>query len=165
MHEKYGKKRAGPWSTLQRWGGGGLEKGLQGPPPPQSKFFGSHVLYWTHSSPPVLGFAASRFRSCSKYRPVAFNGSTLFFCVASLSMVDPMYQYSLQWFNNLFLAGIDNAEPSEDLDERSLPCDASVLFWLCVLSTSAPKPHGLRNPIPAASGTGPLHGPLMPGTI
>jgi dynein heavy chain len=54
----------------------------------------------------------------SKYRPVAFNGSTLFFCVASLSMVDPMYQYSLQWFNNLFLAGIDNAEPSEDLDER-----------------------------------------------
>eukprot|EP00668_Euglena_longa_P033152 GGOE01042680.1.p1 GENE.GGOE01042680.1~~GGOE01042680.1.p1 ORF type:complete len:1142 (-),score=473.48 GGOE01042680.1:287-3586(-) len=54
----------------------------------------------------------------SKYRPVAFNGSTLFFCVSSLSMVDPMYQYSLQWFNNLFLSGIDNTEPNDDLDIR-----------------------------------------------
>ena len=32
MREKYGKKRAGRWSPLR---GGGLEKGLQGPPSPQ----------------------------------------------------------------------------------------------------------------------------------
>eukprot|EP01065_Artemidia_motanka_P012700 TRINITY_DN1700_c1_g1_i1.p1 TRINITY_DN1700_c1_g1~~TRINITY_DN1700_c1_g1_i1.p1 ORF type:complete len:1558 (+),score=611.23 TRINITY_DN1700_c1_g1_i1:2-4675(+) len=54
----------------------------------------------------------------NKYRPVAFRASILFFCVAALSAVDPMYQYSLQWFMSLFLNGIDKAEPSEDLDER-----------------------------------------------
>ena len=54
----------------------------------------------------------------SKYRPVAFNGAVLFFCAASLSMVDPMYQYSMQWFVNLFLAACDSAEPDEELENR-----------------------------------------------
>ncbi|CAE7685039.1 DNAH1, partial [Symbiodinium sp. KB8] len=37
-----------------------------------------------------------------QYRPVAFRASVLYFCIADLSGVDPMYQYSLQWFTNLF---------------------------------------------------------------
>ena len=52
------------------------------------------------------------------YRPVAFHGAILFFCSAALSQVDPMYQYSLQWFISLFLRGIEEAEEDEDLQNR-----------------------------------------------
>lgn len=38
------------------------------------------------------------------YRPVAQHGSLLFFCISDLSNIDPMYQYSLPWFINLFLS-------------------------------------------------------------
>ena len=36
------------------------------------------------------------------YRPVAQRASLLFFCIADLAGVDPMYQYSLAWFSLLF---------------------------------------------------------------
>ena len=32
------------------------------------------------------------------FRCVAFRASLLFFCIVDLSTIDPMYQYSLQWF-------------------------------------------------------------------
>lgn len=38
-----------------------------------------------------------------QYRPVAIRASLLFFCIADLAGVDPMYQYSLSWFVALFL--------------------------------------------------------------
>ena len=44
------------------------------------------------------------------YIPVAVNTQILFFCVADLATVDPMYQYSLEWFISIFLGGIANAE-------------------------------------------------------
>lgn len=50
-----------------------------------------------------------------KYVPVAFRGSTLFFAISDLSLIDPMYQYSLSWFTHLFVNGITHAEPSDDL--------------------------------------------------
>ena len=46
----------------------------------------------------------------SLYIPVAVNTQILFFCVADLANIDPMYQYSLEWFINIFLNGIANAE-------------------------------------------------------
>ena len=52
------------------------------------------------------------------YRPVAFHGSLLFFCVSDLVNADPMYQYSLQWFIDLYSRGIDDAQPNDDLDIR-----------------------------------------------
>jgi dynein heavy chain, axonemal len=52
------------------------------------------------------------------YRPVAFRASILYFCIADLSSVDPMYQYSLPWFTNLFVNGIRNSPPAEDADTR-----------------------------------------------
>ena len=55
-----------------------------------------------------------------KYRPVAFRGSILYFCICDLSTVDPMYQYSLQWYITLFVKSCDEAEDSEDLEERKL---------------------------------------------
>lgn len=53
-----------------------------------------------------------------KYRPVATRGSVLFFVVASLCEIDPMYQFSLQYFNDIFNMTISNAEQSSDLDKR-----------------------------------------------
>lgn len=46
----------------------------------------------------------------SLYIPVAFNTQILFFCVADLANMDPMYQYSLEWFISIFLGGMANAE-------------------------------------------------------
>ena len=52
------------------------------------------------------------------YQPVAFRASILYFCVADLSPIDPMYQFSLQWFVSLFEKGIDDAPSSDELQER-----------------------------------------------
>ena len=55
----------------------------------------------------------------AKYIPVAFRASILFFCISDLCEIDPMYQYSLGWFTNLFVLSIDNCEADKtDLDER-----------------------------------------------
>lgn len=43
------------------------------------------------------------------YRPVAYRASLLFFAIVDLASIDPMYQYSLQWFANLFGSSIDNS--------------------------------------------------------
>lgn len=52
------------------------------------------------------------------YRPVAKRASLLYFVVADLGEVDPMYQYSLQWFTKLFVRGIGAAKPAPTLDAR-----------------------------------------------
>lgn len=36
-----------------------------------------------------------------KYRPVATQGSVMYFVIASLSEIDPMYQYSLKYFKQV----------------------------------------------------------------
>ncbi|XP_018331814.1 dynein heavy chain 1, axonemal-like [Agrilus planipennis] len=53
-----------------------------------------------------------------QYIPVARRGQILFFCVADLSNVDPMYQYSLEWFINIFSNSMAEAEKSDILMER-----------------------------------------------
>jgi dynein heavy chain len=52
------------------------------------------------------------------YVPVAFVASILFFCIADLANIDPMYQYSLPFFVNLFIVSIEKAEKSDDLEKR-----------------------------------------------
>lgn len=54
----------------------------------------------------------------SLYRPVAVRACVLFFCIVDLSNIDHMYQYSLNWFLNLFTLGIANAKKSTVLEER-----------------------------------------------
>lgn len=44
-----------------------------------------------------------------KYRLVAFRAQILFFTIVDLAVIDPMYQYSLQWFASLFGSSIDNS--------------------------------------------------------
>ncbi|CAI8029533.1 Dynein heavy chain 6, axonemal [Geodia barretti] len=53
-----------------------------------------------------------------KYRKVATRGSVMYFVVAVLGDVDPMYQYSLKYFNQLFNSCIEQSEPSPDLEVR-----------------------------------------------
>jgi len=52
------------------------------------------------------------------YVPVAFKTSILFFCIADLANIDPMYQYSLPFFVNLFLNAIEKSAKSDDLEIR-----------------------------------------------
>jgi dynein heavy chain len=56
--------------------------------------------------------------SRNSFRPVAYRGSILYFTIAGLGTVDPMYQYSLQWFRNLFVQAIRLSEKSDDHDVR-----------------------------------------------
>jgi dynein heavy chain len=60
-----------------------------------------------------------------QYVPVAVNTQILFFCVADMANIDPMYQYSLEWFVNIFLGGISNAERAGTIQ---LIMTVSILF-------------------------------------
>ena len=52
------------------------------------------------------------------YKPVARHVSVLFFCISELATIEPMYQYSLTWFVNLFEDTISKAEKSRDNARR-----------------------------------------------
>eukprot|EP00762_Andalucia_godoyi_P000666 ANDGO_05308.mRNA.1 Dynein-1-beta heavy chain len=52
------------------------------------------------------------------YRAVARRGSILYFVVADMSSVDPMYQNSLPYFANLFQLCLRNSEKSTELPVR-----------------------------------------------
>ena len=61
---------------------------------------------------------ASITEARDKYKPVAIRGSVLFFAIADLGLVDPMYQYSLKYFKKLFNLCITQAVASTNLDTR-----------------------------------------------
>lgn len=46
------------------------------------------------------------------YRRAAYRASILFFCTIDLSSIDPMYQFSLQWFSKLYEVSIKNTPNS-----------------------------------------------------
>ncbi|KAI3358460.1 hypothetical protein L3Q82_014895 [Scortum barcoo] len=52
------------------------------------------------------------------YRPVAEHSSILFFCISELANIEPMYQYSLTWFINLYLYSIAQSLKSDNVAER-----------------------------------------------
>ena len=52
------------------------------------------------------------------YRTAATRGSLIYFVIADLANIDPMYQYSLVYFQQLFRRCITNSEPSPDLAVR-----------------------------------------------
>lgn len=54
------------------------------------------------------------------YAPIAVHSSILFFSIADLANIEPMYQYSLTWFINLFIMSIDNSEKNDVVDKRSV---------------------------------------------
>jgi dynein heavy chain len=52
------------------------------------------------------------------YRVVATRGSVIYFVVANLALVDPMYQYSLQYYKELFNQRLAKTEKKDVLQER-----------------------------------------------
>ena len=55
-------------------------------------------------------------REC--YRTVATRGSIIYFVIADMAQIDPMYQYSLQYYQTLFATCLRDSEPCEVQDER-----------------------------------------------
>ena len=52
------------------------------------------------------------------YLPVAEHSAILFFCISDLANIDPMYQYSLNWFINLYNNSILNSDKFTELGLR-----------------------------------------------
>ncbi|KAK6642963.1 hypothetical protein RUM43_004465 [Polyplax serrata] len=52
------------------------------------------------------------------YRPIAAHSAVLYYCITDLPNVDPMYQYSLGWFINLYIISIETANKSKILEKR-----------------------------------------------
>ncbi|XP_012645608.2 dynein axonemal heavy chain 3 [Microcebus murinus] len=52
------------------------------------------------------------------YKPVAVHSATIFFCISELANIEPMYQYSLTWFINLYMHSLAHSLKSEELDLR-----------------------------------------------
>lgn len=52
------------------------------------------------------------------YNPVAIRGSLLYFTIVDLSTIDPMYQFSLEYFKEIFIQSIERAPKFEDDLER-----------------------------------------------
>nr|DBA18657.1 TPA: hypothetical protein GDO54_016881 [Pyxicephalus adspersus] len=52
------------------------------------------------------------------YRPIAKHSSVLFFSIADLANIDPMYQYALNWFVNLYINSIQDSNKSKILEKR-----------------------------------------------
>ncbi|XP_068444624.1 dynein axonemal heavy chain 6 isoform X2 [Clinocottus analis] len=63
-----------------------------------------------------------------RYRPVATRGSVLYFVIASLSEIDPMYQFSLKYFKQLFNSTIETSEESSVLEDRLQILLDQILF-------------------------------------
>lgn len=66
----------------------------------------------------------------SQYIPVAVNTQILFFCVADMANIDPMYQYSLEWFIGIFLGSISNAERADNIPQRIVNINNYFTFSL-----------------------------------
>ncbi|CDQ98597.1 unnamed protein product, partial [Oncorhynchus mykiss] len=65
-----------------------------------------------------------------EYVPVAVRTQILFFCVSDLSNVDPMYQYSLEWFLSIFMSGIANSERADTVEQRIISINEFFTFSL-----------------------------------
>jgi dynein heavy chain len=61
---------------------------------------------------------------------VSQEASCLFFAISDLGFIDPMYQYSLTYFLDLFIFSIESSEKSEDLQVRLENINAHFLFSL-----------------------------------
>ncbi|NXP46066.1 DYH7 protein, partial [Heliornis fulica] len=57
-------------------------------------------------------------KSREGYRRIAKHSSVLFFSVADLANIDPMYQYSLSWFVNLFINSIHDSKKCRFFEKR-----------------------------------------------
>ena len=66
------------------------------------------------------------------YRPVANRASLLYFVIADLGQVDPMYQYSLPWFTQLFIRSTVIAPKSTEADIRVINLNDTFTYSVYV---------------------------------
>ncbi|CRK98972.1 CLUMA_CG011958, isoform A [Clunio marinus] len=52
------------------------------------------------------------------YHSVATHAATIYYSITDLPNVDPMYQFSLSWYINLFIFSIENANKSKEIMKR-----------------------------------------------
>ena len=64
------------------------------------------------------------------YSPVAYSSQVLFFCIADLANIEPVYQYSLSWFIALFISSIKNSEKGRDVQKRLENLDEHFTYSL-----------------------------------
>jgi len=60
------------------------------------------------------------------YRTVAKRGSLLYFVITDVSLIDPMYQYSLVYVKKLFVKAIELTPKNDNLDKRLTALLASI---------------------------------------
>ena len=72
--------------------------------------------------------------SREKYRPVARRGSVLYFVIANLSLINEMYQYSLEFFTRLFKLRLEKSEQSDEIEKRLIILidDITKNFYLAI---------------------------------
>ena len=66
----------------------------------------------------------------NQYYSVAKRGSIIFFVIADMSAIDPMYQYSLSYFQRLFNSCIDKSEKADTLEERLTVLKNNITLWI-----------------------------------
>ncbi|XP_045466215.1 dynein axonemal heavy chain 7-like isoform X2 [Harmonia axyridis] len=64
----------------------------------------------------VIEKSIEEFRQ--KYQAVSEHSSVLYYCISDMANVDPMYQYSLDWFINLYISSIQKAENFRLIEKR-----------------------------------------------
>jgi dynein heavy chain len=52
------------------------------------------------------------------YRPLAIRAQVIYFSILDLSPIDAMYQFSLNWFKDLFRRGLTSAKLYKTFNER-----------------------------------------------
>jgi dynein heavy chain len=66
------------------------------------------------------------------YIEISKTTSCLFFAITDLNAIDPMYQYSLTYFMQLFRSSIDNSDKPSDITERLSAIETHFLYNLYV---------------------------------
>ena len=67
----------------------------------------------------------------NKYRSCATRGSIIYFVIADLANIDPMYQYSLAYFKVLYNRSIDVAPAASELEQRLtnlIDCQTELIY-------------------------------------
>lgn len=54
-----------------------------------------------------------------QYQSVSNYSAKLFFIIDSLTNINPLYQYSLTWFVNLFVMAVENSPKCDKIEERT----------------------------------------------
>ncbi|XP_021930622.1 dynein heavy chain 12, axonemal isoform X3 [Zootermopsis nevadensis] len=52
------------------------------------------------------------------YKPIACYSSILYYCITDLPNLNPMYQYSLDWFINLYITSVEGSNKSRQVERR-----------------------------------------------